>query len=84
MEWRECEIIESGFIECEMEETVFDGTRFRETIFEGNNLQNASFRNAVDYDINPNGNKVNGALFSVPDVLSLLKTFRIRIEGVTD
>jgi uncharacterized protein YjbI with pentapeptide repeats len=58
----------------------FDGSSFSETLFHACDLEKASFRGARGYSIDPRVNKVAKAVFSVPEVLSLIECFGIRIE----
>lgn len=80
-EWKECEIIECSFVGSELDNSSFEGSRFRETLFDGNNLESASFRNALNYEIDPHKNNLRNALFSSPEVLSLLRYLKIRIDA---
>jgi fluoroquinolone resistance protein len=58
----------------------FEHCSFSETLFHACDLERASFRGARGYSIDPRANKVAKAVFSVPEVLSLVECFGIRIE----
>lgn len=66
----ESDLTDVGFIRCDLSESDFLHT----------NLTNADFRTAKNYAINLNDNKVEGAKFTFPEALSLLKSYNIIIE----
>ncbi len=75
-----CELRECYFQNSFLVEVDFSGSTFRETLFSNANLEKASFVGAQGYSIDPRGNKVRKAVFSVPEVLSLLGAFEIVIK----
>ena len=85
MELRKCLFKESRIFECDFVRTKLIGADFRrseltDTVFEGSDLSKANFEDAVRYNINPLNNKIAGAKFCMPDVVSLLNTFDIEIK----
>jgi uncharacterized protein YjbI with pentapeptide repeats len=75
-----CEIAECDFQDAYLVEASFEGSVFRDCLFHNSDLEKASFRAAHGYSIDPRTNKLRKAIFSPPDVLSLLSGFDIRIE----
>jgi uncharacterized protein YjbI with pentapeptide repeats len=51
----------------------------RNSKFQNTNLANADLRTAKNYYIDPTHNKLKGARFSYPEVLSLLIPFGINV-----
>ncbi|MDP2103500.1 MAG: hypothetical protein Q8K26_01100 [Candidatus Gracilibacteria bacterium] len=49
-------------------------------LFQNSNLTKVNFSGATNYYIDPTQNKLKGAKFSQPEVLSLLAGFGIEIE----
>ena len=45
-------------------------------------LDKCNFQEAVNYYIDPLENSIEGAKFSSPEVLSLLSTFKIKIDSI--
>ncbi len=71
--------------ECHFNNTVLAEANFREADLEGSlfhhsDLSKADFRDAKNYSIDPQSNKVSKAQFSSPEVLSLLNFFDIQIS----
>ena len=48
------------------------------------NLSSADFSGAQNYQIDANENTIKKAIFSLPEALSLLSTFDIKIQGYND
>jgi len=66
---------QTDLLQAKCVETDFTDSRFHNT-----NLTEADFSRAVGYVISPVTNKVRGAKFSLPDVLSLLAAFEIVVN----
>ena len=75
-----CDLRGCDFQNTYLVEAVFDKSSFTETLFHACDLEKASFRGARGYSIDPRANKIAKATFSVPEVLSLVECFGIRIE----
>ena len=75
-----CDLRGCDFQNTYLVEAVFDKSSFSETLFHACDLEKASFRGAHGYSIDPRANKIAKATFSVPEVLSLVECFGIRIE----
>jgi fluoroquinolone resistance protein len=76
-----CRIDECAFENSFLVEARFDDSVFRGTLFHACDLRRASFLEAKGYAIDPRGNNVDKAVFSVPDVLSLVESFGIVIKN---
>jgi fluoroquinolone resistance protein len=77
----DCRIDECDFEDAFLVEAKFDDSVFRETLFHGCDLERASFLEASGYAIDPRTNKVRKAVFSVPDVLSLVECLGVVIKN---
>jgi uncharacterized protein YjbI with pentapeptide repeats len=80
--FEDCEIRGCDFQNVYLVGGAFDRCFFSETLFHACDLEKASFRGARGYAIDPRVNKIAKAVFSVPEVLSLVECFGIRIENV--
>ncbi|MFT4537450.1 MAG: fluoroquinolone resistance protein [Saprospiraceae bacterium] len=76
----DCHLNEVDFAEAEMQNIILKNCDLLGAIFEQTNLEKADFRNAVNYSIDPENNKLKGAKFSLPDVISLLAKYNLDIE----
>ena len=75
-----CEILESDFMQTKLTGANFKGSKFTGTTFLDCNLTRANFENAEDYLINPLRNRIEKAVFSLPEAITLLKAFDIIIK----
>ncbi len=75
-----CTLQNVDFSDADLSSANFTNATFENCIFRNTNLTKADFRYATGYYIDPTLNKVKGARFSSPDVLSLLAGFDIVIE----
>ncbi len=75
-----CELHNVDFSDADLSSADFSNTTFVDCVFRNTNLSKADFRSASGYFIDPMQNKVKGARFSSPEVLSLLSGFDIVIE----
>ena len=68
------------FKETELGEGDFRGCDLEGTLFHGCDLSRADFRDAVNYSIDPQSNRIAKGKFSIPEALSLLKGFDITLQ----
>lgn len=68
------------FMECGLREAVFDDTTFENTRFSQCDLSRADFRSAAGYAIDPQGNRISKARFSMPEAESFLTFLGIRLD----
>lgn len=86
----EMNLRDARFTDCDLSDTDFSYANLVDSSFEGCDLKNASFENtdlrgadlskATNYSINPGMNKIKGAKFSLPEVLSFLDYLDIKVE----
>ena len=69
-----------NFFETNLAGADFNACNLEGSLFEQCDLSEADFRNAEKYSINPDQNKLKGAKFSLPEVLSFLAPLDIIIE----
>lgn len=81
MIFKNSKIHQADFSESNLEEAVFCGSDLRETTFAGANLMKADFRSATNYSIDLAYTKIRKAKFSFPEVIALLESQDIEIEG---
>ena len=60
----------------------FSGTDLENAQFNNTDLSNSDLRGAINYRIDPTENKISKSLFSLPDVVNLLRSFNIKIDGM--
>jgi uncharacterized protein YjbI with pentapeptide repeats len=70
---------ETDFTECDLSESVFDNCDLQRAIFFNSVIQEVDFRNAYNYSINPEVNRIKNAKFSLPGVTGLLDNYDIEI-----
>ncbi|HEX2867362.1 MAG TPA: pentapeptide repeat-containing protein [Ignavibacteriales bacterium] len=85
LDLRRIEITESiakevNFENADLSRGNFNGTDFYLSKFKNTNLSSADLRDARNYDINPEFNKIKKARFSMPEVMTLLQCFDIEIS----
>ncbi|MGE5439275.1 MAG: pentapeptide repeat-containing protein [Bacteroidota bacterium] len=85
LDLRRIEITESfakevNFENADLSKGKFTGTDFSLSKFKNTNLSFADLREAANYDINPEFNKIKKAKFSMPEAMTLLQCFDIDIS----
>lgn len=76
----ESTIRRSDFNNTDLTESDFKKTNLEGTIFHHSNLSKANFLESINYSINPFTNNIQKAIFSKPEVYSLLNFLDIAIE----
>jgi uncharacterized protein YjbI with pentapeptide repeats len=79
---RNCKANDVDFESCDLTGADFTKTDLTNTRFSSSKLNDCDFREANNFSINPTENSVEGANFSFPEVLSLLSSFRIKMDGI--
>lgn len=74
------EIISCMFADCELKENNFKNCKLTDTEFFKCNISKSDFRGATGYNIDIMTNRMKGAKFSYPEVLSLLNILEINID----
>ncbi len=75
-----CKAHDVDFSECDLSEADFFRTDLANARFNLSRLDRGNFKDAINYTIDPMNNSIEGATFSVPDVLGLLSPFKINID----
>ncbi len=81
MVMRSCKAHDVDFSECDLTGADFFETDLLDSRFNQSRLNECDFRGALNYSINPLENSIKGASFSMPDVLSLLSPFNIKVDA---
>lgn len=68
------------FTESDLTASCFDHCDLKNAVFENTNLEKVDFRNAINYTIQPERNRVKGTKFSLDGVAGLLSSYQIVIE----
>ncbi len=75
-----CQLKESDFVEANLKNIKIYECDLLNARFENTNLENADLSNSFNYSINPERNRIKGAIFSFPEVIGLLDKFDIKIN----
>lgn len=74
-----CNLEEVDFSEAKMDKVVFTFSDLSRAIFNRTDLRKSDFRGAHNYTIDPRSNFLKDAVFSDPEVMSLLQALNIKI-----
>lgn len=77
----ECKAHDVDFREANLNHASFIGTDFQNSLFMHTKLKHADFTNAIHYTIDIHFNCITNAIFSFPEVISLLNFLDIKING---
>jgi uncharacterized protein YjbI with pentapeptide repeats len=75
---------QANFQEAQLKDASFLGSDLLESKFHETDLTGASFKRSRNYSIDPLRNRLNGAVFSFPEALSLLASMGITVETRDD
>lgn len=75
-----CDLLGSTFQECDLRDSSFQRAGLKDTAFLKNDLTGADFRQAEDYAISLENNKMEKSRFSFPDAIRLLSSTGIIVE----
>lgn len=75
-----CKVHEVDFTQCNLAEADFSKTDLTDSRFVHCDLSQADFSNAISYNIDLKTNKVKGAIFSMPEAMTLLDSFGIVVQ----
>jgi fluoroquinolone resistance protein len=76
----DCELEQVDFADAQLPEALFTGSKFTDCIFNNTDLSKADLRKARGYQIDPRINKLSKARFDLPEAVSLLAPFNIRVD----
>ncbi|MCQ4636587.1 pentapeptide repeat-containing protein [Anaerovorax odorimutans] len=79
-QFQDCDLIGSSFQQCDLRESSFRRAGLTDVSFQQNNLMGADFRDARDYAISLENNKLKKAKFTFPDAVRLLSATGIIVE----
>lgn len=75
-----CRLHETDFSECDLTASVFDHCDMARVVFVQSNLESCDLRSSTGYRIDPEVNRLRGAMFSYPEVLTLLHKYGVVVE----
>jgi uncharacterized protein YjbI with pentapeptide repeats len=76
-----CQLKEADFTEANIKNVKIYECDLLHARFENTNLEKADLTNSFNYSINPEINRIKGAVFTFPEVIGLLDTFDIQINS---
>lgn len=76
----DCIAQELDFVNAVIQKAILCNTDFKDSKFNNTDLSGADLSYAINYNINPNFNKIKKTIFSVPEVLTLLQAFDVVIK----
>jgi uncharacterized protein YjbI with pentapeptide repeats len=80
IKFRRSEAVNVDFREADLSRVDFAFTDLTDSLFNSTNLAGADLRYAKNYQIDPTKNKIEGAKFSMPEVMALLYSMEIEIS----
>ncbi|MCM4167531.1 hypothetical protein KCTC52924_00970 [Arenibacter antarcticus] len=80
MVFSNCKLHQADFSESDLSNAKFDNCDLKEAIFENSILLKTDFRSAINFNIDPENNKLKKAKFSKEGALGLLLKYNIDIE----
>ncbi len=75
-----CSVKEADFSRTNLMEAVFEDTDLSDSLFSNSNLEKSDFRTASNFTIDPENNRIKGAIFSAYALSGLLRKYAIKIE----
>lgn len=75
-----CTLEQVDFADAKLSGASFKGCQFTDCTFKQTDLSKADFREAKGYEIDPLLNKISKARFDLPEAVSLLAPFNIRLD----
>lgn len=77
--FQKCRLLETDFSQADLSGASFIGSELSGTVFDQSNLEKADFREAVNYNIDPEKNRIKGARFDLEGLPGLLGKWGIRV-----
>ncbi|WP_299319315.1 pentapeptide repeat-containing protein [uncultured Maribacter sp.] len=74
-----CKLEEADFGDCDLSKSKFDDCNLKRALFGRTNLQKADFSTATNFSIDPDNNKMTGAIFSKDNLEGLLQKHKLKI-----
>ena len=76
-----CTLQEADFTEADLTASSFTGCDFSGAIFDRTNLEKADLSSAINYQIDPENNRIKKAKFSLMGLPGLLAKYGIEVKG---
>ncbi|MGD8603588.1 MAG: pentapeptide repeat-containing protein [Anaerolineales bacterium] len=80
----DCQAANLDFRGADLRQADFSGSDLTDSLFGDTDLRKTDFRQARNYSLSPLDNKLKGALFSLPEAMSLLYHLDIHLDGEWD
>lgn len=78
--FKKCNLEESDLVQADFRGASFDECNLRNAVFENTNLEKADLRSAVNFSLDPENNRIEGAKFSLDGLPGLLNKYNLDIE----
>lgn len=78
--FKDTQLQEVDFSECDLSEATFDECDLNRTIFEQTIIEKTDFSTSYGYSIDPEMNRMKGAIFSQDGIVGLLEKYNIEIK----
>ena len=78
-QFSQCQLKEADFTEANLSGVVLDECNLAGATFDQTNLEKTDFSSAVNYELNPDENKIRGAIFNKGGLAGLLRSYHIKI-----
>lgn len=82
LQFQDCTLVEADFTLTDLRKVKFQKCDLTRAVFQRTLLENADFRTAIGFSIDPEQNFLTGAKFSMPEVLRLLDKYHLDIDDV--
>lgn len=79
-DFTDCDLLGSTFQQCDLKDSCFQRAGLKDVNFQQNDLRGADFRDALEYSISLENNRLKKAKFSFPDAIRLLSATGIIVE----
>lgn len=80
IEIKNCQVRDADFSESNLTKALLTHCDFHGTRFQMTNLTQADLSDSINYTINPNSARLKKTIFTMPEAISLLKSFDIIIR----
>ncbi|MBL0071958.1 MAG: pentapeptide repeat-containing protein [Bacteroidetes bacterium] len=78
--FQDCSLKEVDFSETDLTASIFRQCDLQLAVFDNTILEKADLSTAINYIIDPDKNHIRKAIFSMPDVITLLNKYQIVIR----
>lgn len=78
--FRNCSLVEADFSGSDIGKAVFEGSMLTGAVFDNTSLEGADLREARNFIIDPERNRIKGARFALNGLPGLLMRYRIDVE----